>query len=341
MSGLDPSRLMQIGSGYWAAKVLLSAVGLGLFTDLTAAPMTAEAVKARYGLRERPCLDFLDALVALGLLVRDGDGVGAVYRNTPETGAFLDRNSPDYIGGILELWENRNFGFWANLTEALRTGEAQSEIRESGRSFFETLYEDRAGLERFMSAMAGASRANFEAFVARFPFDRYQTHCDVGGADALLSRLVAARYPHVSSTTFDLPKVTEIAAERIAADGLSDRIAAVPGDFFRDPLPEAQVITMGMILHDWNLEQKKALIAKAFDALPRGGALVAVESLIDDARRENAFGLMLSLNMLIEFGDAFDFSGAEYREWCLEAGFGSVEILPLTATASAAVAYKV
>lgn len=340
MNGVNPARIMAIGSGYWAAKVLLSAVGLGLFTDLARGPATAAEIRGRYGLKERPGLDFLDALVALDLLDREGDGPQALYRNTPEAAAFLDRNRPGYIGGILDLWERRNFGFWNGLTEALKTGDPQSEIKHTGLSFFETLYGDRAGLEVFMAAMAGASRGNFEAFVAAFPLDRYRTLCDVGGADALLSRLVSARFPKIDCTSFDLPAVTEIARARIAEEGLQDRIIAVAGDFFADPLPSAEVITMGMILHDWSLEKKKVLVRKAFDALPEGGVFVAIESLIDDGRRVNAFGLLLSLNMLIEFGDAFDYTGAEFRDWCLEAGFGRVVILPLTATASAAVAYK-
>jgi hypothetical protein len=122
--------------------------------------------------------------------------------------------------------------------------------------------------------------------------------------------------------------------------GLADRVAAVGGDFFVDPLPKADVITMGMILHDWNLEKKKTLIRKAYDALPQGGAFVVIEALIDDARRDNAFGLLMSLNMLIEFGDAFDYSGSDFAGWCREAGFHHFEIIPLTGPSSAAVAYK-
>jgi O-methyltransferase len=115
----------------------------------------------------------------------------------------------------------------------------------------------------------------------------------------------------------------------IAREVLADRAQATSGDFFKDPLPKADVITMGMILHDWNLEKKKQLIKSAYAALPKGGAFIAVENLIDDARRENAFGLLMSLNMLIEFGDAFDFSGVDFWQWCKEAGFDHYEVLYL------------
>ena len=188
--------------------------------------------------------------------------------------------------------------------------------------------------------MNGSSIRNFETLARRFPFADYRTLTDVGGADALLSRSVASAHPHLRCTSFDLPVVTEIAVRKIAAAGLSERIEAVAGDFFADPLPEADVITMGMILHDWNLERKKLLIQKAYDALPEGGAFVAIEALIDDARRSNTFALFMSLTMLMEFGDAFDFTGAEFISWCREAGFDRFEFIPLEGPSSAAVAYK-
>ena len=121
---------------------------------------------------------------------------------------------------------------------------------------------------------------------------------------------------------------------------MSARVRTASGDFFHDPLPKADLITMGMILHDWNLEKKMHLIRSAYDALPPGGALVAIEALIDDRRRENVFGLLMSLNMLIEFGEAFDFTGADFRRWCGEVGFRSFEVLHLAGAASAAIAYK-
>jgi len=188
--------------------------------------------------------------------------------------------------------------------------------------------------------MTGISRTNFAAFAEKFDFSRYRTLCDVGGATGLLSILVAQRHPHMRCTSFDLPEVSPIAARAIAKAGLSDRVQTASGNFFTDSLPKADVVTMGMILHDWNLERKKHLIRLAYEALSPGGAFIAIENLIDDARRENAFGLMMSLNMLIEFGDAFDFTGAEFRQWIREAGFRTSEVVHLNGPCSAAIAYK-
>ena len=340
MDELKPDRIMAIGGGYAASKVLLSAVGLGLYTMLGAGAMTAAEITARLELAPRPARDFLDALVSLDLLTRDGDGDDARYRNTAETAHFLDESSPAYQGGLLKIWDARNFRFWADLTEALKTGEAQSEVKRSGRPFFETLYADPARLDGFMTAMDSSSRRNFEILADRFPFARYRRLCDVGGADALLTRIVAEAHPHLECVSFDLPVVTGIARRKLADAGLGERVRAVAGSFLTDPLPSADVITMGMILHDWGLDQKQALIAKAYEALPADGAFVVIESLIDDARRSNTFGLTMSLNMLIEFGDAFDYTAADFRQWCSAAGFRSFETIPLDGPSSAAVAYK-
>lgn len=340
MSDLDPSHIMQVGMGFFASKTVLSAVELDLFTRLGRQSMTGREIAAALQLSSRAIPDLPDALVALKFLQREGDGPEARYSNTPESAFFLDRNSPGYIGGILEMANARLFRFWADLTEALKTGLPQNETKHSGEPMFAKLYEDPARLEQFMNAMSGVSAGNFKEFARKFDFSNYQTLCDIGGATGQLSCMVAAAHPHMRCTSFDLPKVVPIAEQKIEQAGLTDRVTAVGGDFFADPLPKADVITMGMILHDWNLEKKKALIRKAYDALPPGGAFVVIEALIDDARRENAFGLLMSLNMLIEFGDAFDYSGADFTGWCREAGFRDFEILRLTGPSSAAVAYK-
>jgi predicted O-methyltransferase YrrM len=337
---LDPSLIVQVGMGFWTSKTLLSAVELGLFTTLGSDALSGPQVADRLQLRSRAMYDFLDGLVALGLLDRDGSGDDARYRNTPATAAFLDTNSPMYIGGMLEMANDRLYPFWGNLTEALQTGQPQNEIKQTGHSMFEELYSDPARLEQFMRAMAGISAGPFMALAEKFDFSRYESVCDVGGATGQLSIILAQRHPHLRCTSFDLPVVEPIATRTILEADLADRVTAVAGDFFTDPLPSAGVITMGLILHDWDLERKRQLIRAAFDALPEGGAFIVIENLIDDERRENVFGLMMSLNMLIEFGDAFDYTGADFRSWCTDAGFGSVEVLPLAGPASAGIAYK-
>jgi hypothetical protein len=336
----DVGPILQTAFGFWSSKVLLTAVEFGVFTELGSGRMTGARLGAQVGIHPRGIADFFDALVAMKFLERDGDGPDAQYFNTPTGALFLDRASPRYVGGILEMLNARLFKFWHDLPEALRTGKPQNETKHGQKGVFEELYSELPRLEQFLGAMTGLSRINFEAFAEKFDFSRFKTMCDVGGATGLLSIEVARRHGHMRCTSFDLPPVEPIARRSISAAGLADRVGTSSGDFFKDPLPRADLITMGMILHDWNLEQKMHLIRAAYDALPAGGALVAIEALIDDARRENVFGLLMSLNMLIEFGEAFDYTAADFQGWCREIGFREFEVIPLEGPSSAAVAYK-
>ena len=339
-AALDPSPILQTAFGFWQSKVLLTAVELGMFTKLADRRVTGAELGAELQFHPRAIPDFFDALVAMKFLGREGDGPQAKYFNTPEGSLFLDEASPRYIGGILVMLNVRLFKYWNDLPDALRTGRAQNEIKHGQKGLFEELYSDLPRLEQFLGAMTGLSRINFEVFADKFDFSKYRTLCDVGGATGLLSIEVAKKHSHLKCISFDLPAVEFIAKKHIAAVGLENRIGTASGDFFKDPLPMADVITMGMILHDWDLEKKMHLIRSAYNALPPSGALVAIEALIDDARRENVQGLLMSLNMLIEFGDAFDYSGADFRKWCAEVGFKHFEVIHLAGPSSAAVAYK-
>jgi len=337
---LDPSAILQTAFGFWNSKVLLTAVEMGVFTRLGNRRLKGDELAAELGLHPRGVADFFDALTAMKFLSREGTGPSARYFNIPEGAMYLDEKSPRYIGGILTMLNVRLFKFWHDLPEGLRTGKPQNEVKHGEKGIFEALYKDPVQLEIFLNAMTGLSRLNFEAFAAKFDFSRYKTLCDVGGATGLLCMEVAKKQPHLKCVSWDLPAVEPVARKCIAAAGLAARVSTASGDFFKDPLPKADLITMGMILHDWNLDKKMHLIRAAYDALPPGGALVAIEALIDDERRENVFGLLMSLNMLIEFGEAFDFSGADYRKWCGEVGFQRFEVLHLSGPSSAAVAWK-
>lgn len=336
----NPSSILQTAFGFWGSKVLLTAVEVGLFTTLAGRRLTGAELGKELQFHPRANPDFFDALVAMQFLGRDGDGPDAKYFNTAEGTLFLDAASPRYIGGILVMLNARLFKFWNDLPEALRTGRPQNEVKHGQKGMFEELYSDLPRLEQFMGAMTGISRLNFEAFAEKFDFSKYQTLCDVGGATGLLSIEIAKRHAHLQCISFDLPVVEPIAKKYVAAAGLEHRVSTASGDFFKNQLPKADIITMGMILHDWNLEKKMYLLRAAYDALPPDGALVAIEALIDDDRRENVQGLLMSLNMLIEFGDAFDYSGADFRRWCSEVGFTRVEVIHLVGPSSAAIAYK-
>lgn len=333
---LSPEHILQIGFAFWGSKTLLCAVEMEIFTELARRPGTLEDLQGRLGLHRRSARDFLDALVALGFL----DRVGGVYCNTPATERFLDKRKPSYIGGILEMGNHRLYGFWGGLTEALRTGLPQNELKGGGASLFTALYADPARLREFLRAMTGVSRGANLSIAEKFPWRQYRSFVDVGTAQGDLAVQVALGHPHLHGTGFDLAEVGPIFEDYTAVNGVDHRVKFVAGDFFTDPIPKAEVVMMGHILHDLNLDQKKLLLRNAWEALPSGGAMIVYEALIDDARRENAFGLLMSLNMLIETHGGFDYTGADCAGWMTEAGFSEVYVEHLIGPDSMVVAIK-
>lgn len=332
---LTPDRIMQIGLGFWGSKALLTAVELSLFSELAGGPLDAEALRQRLGLQGRGATDFLDALVALGFLDRrDGS-----YANSPETALFLDRSKPTYIGGFLEMANARLYPFWGSLGEALRSGAPQNEAKK-GEDFFGTLYADPDRLRQFLGSMTGLSLGAAQAIAQKFAWEKHQTFADIGCAEGGTMGVIAAAHPHLHGTGFDLPPVQPIFEQYVASLGLQQRLAFQVGDFWRDPLPSVDVLLMGHILHDWSLDQKRALIAAAYDALPAGGALIAYDAVIDDDRRQNAFGLLMSLNMLIETPAGFDYTGADCCAWMRDAGFRVTYVEPLPGPDSMVVGIK-
>jgi hypothetical protein len=331
----SPDQILQIGLGFWASKTLLSAVEMEVFTELAKHPEDLATLSGRIGLHPRSAHDFLDALVALGFLARHN----GIYSNTASTDLFLDKHKPSYIGGILEMANKRLYGQWGRLTIALRTGERQSE--EPGEeNVFAALYADPARLKGFLRAMTGVSRGANLAIASQFPWANYKTAADCGTAQGDLIVQVALKNPHLTCTGFDLPEVAPIFEEYVEANGLSSRVHFHPGSFFTDQLPRADVIMMGHILHDWSLDQKRALIRKVYETLPPGGAFIAYDALIDDDRSKNAFGLLMSLNMLVETPAGFDYTGTDCIGWMKDAGFREARVEHLIGPDSMVVGIK-
>jgi hypothetical protein len=332
----EADHILQVGLGFWASKTLLSAVEMGLFTELAKHPADLETLQGRLGLHQRSSRDFFDALVALQFLERrDGR-----YYNTPSTDFFLDKRKPSYIGGILEMANHRLYPFWNHLTTALRTGLPQNEIRDGSPNPFAAIYAEPARLKEFLKSMSGISHAANLAIARQFPWSKYRTAVDVGTAQGDLIAQVALANPHIEGIGFDLPEVGPTFEEFVEANGLSGRVKFIPGSFMDQPLPRADVIMMGHILHDWNLEIKRALVRKAYEALPDGGAYIVYESIIDDDRSANAFGLLMSLNMLIETPEGFDYTGADCSEWMKQTGFRETRLEHLVGPDSMVIGIK-
>jgi precorrin-6B methylase 2 len=332
---VTPDGILQLGMSFWGSKALLSAVELGVFSALASGPADLEVLRTRIGLHPRAARDFLDALVALKMLEREG----GVYRNSAETEIFLDKAKPSYIGGLLEMANTRLYGFWGSLTEALRTAEHKKESKQ-GQDFFRDMYAKPEVLHGFLTAMSGISAGAAHAIAAKFCWDDHRSFVDIGAAQGMVPVTLARAYPHLSAIGFDLPQVQPVFEQFVAEQGLSDRVWFQAGNFFEDELPRADVIVMGHILHDWDLARKKLLLAKAFAALPKGGAVIVYDAIIDDDRRQNAFGLLMSLNMVIETTGGFDYTGADCSAWMREAGFTATRIEHLVGPDSMVIGIK-
>lgn len=332
----SPEQILQVGLGFWSSKTLLSAIELEVFTELAKHPLSLDDLKGRLGVHPRSARDFFDALVALGFLERTGE----IYRNTPSTDLFLDKRKPSYIGGILEMSNHRLYPFWAHLTEALRTGRPQNESREGATPTFEALYADPARLKEFLRAMTGISHGSNMAIARQFSWTGYRTYADIGTAQGDLAVQIAIHNPHLQGIGYDLAEVAPIFEEYAEANTVSERLRFQPGDFFKDAFPKVDVITMGHILHDWNEDTKEMLIRKAYEAVPEGGALIVYDAIIDDDRSKNAFGLLMSLNMLIETHDGFDYTGADCSQWMRRAGFRETRVEHLVGPDSMVIGIK-
>lgn len=298
---LSPEHILRTGFGFAASNALLSAVELGLFTELGKGPRSGGQLRRALGLSERLTPDLLDALVALGLLEREGDDAGAVYMNTRESGHFLDRNSPGYLGDFLARLDTAAGG---ELAQQLRGGVAPA-----------------AGV-RSADWAQGLIACCAHMLAERFDFSSHATVAESGASPAELARHLRARHPHLQCVTFDAPPAGW------PARPLEGRMV----------IPRADVIILTRLLRHYDLDGKRAFTQAASGALPEGGCLIVIEHLLDEGRRRDAFGLLMSLQL--QAGGGFDFTGADFSSWCRDAGFAHIEVMPLVWPVAAAVARK-
>lgn len=334
----SPDHIMQVGMGFEASKTLLSAVEVGVFTELAKSPADVSTLRDRLGLHPRAARDFFDSLVAMGLLRR----VDGVYHNTAETEAYLDKGKPSYlhVGSLLEMANGRLYGIWSNLTEVLRTGMSQDESKSSELETYDALYADPARLKQFLASMTGISHTANRKIAEQVSWLNYKTIADMGTAQGDLATQVLLTNPHLTGIGFDLPAAAPVFEEYVEDNGLQDRLRFVGGDFFVDDFPEADVFTFGHILHNWDLKRKKLLLKKAWQALPEGGAAIVYDALIDDDRSQNVFALLMSLTMRAVTDGGCGYTAAECMSWMTEAGFSCTWTEHLTGPDSIVVGLK-
>ncbi|TPQ20073.1 methyltransferase domain-containing protein [Streptomyces sporangiiformans] len=312
-----PTLFNELHWNYWKTKVFVSAMQLGVFTQLTEGPADSTTLADRLGLSERTAPDFLDCLVAMGLLRRDA----GVYTNTEESAQYFDRGtSHTYLGDVM-LTEAGHLG--NDLTAALRA-ERSREGASSAREFYDNTYADADRTASFQRAMTAMSYESGAALADRLPWGRYRTFVDVGCAEGAVGVHLLRAHPHLNGIGFDLPGARAGFEKYTAAHGLADRAVFQGGDFLRQPLPAADVVIFGHVLHNWDLDVKLHLLGQAHAALPPGGLVVVYEALIDDDRERNVVGLLLSLMMHLSLPGGFDYTPADCAEWLRETGFTDI-----------------
>jgi hypothetical protein len=326
--------ILELGYAFRKSRALLSALELDLFTLLADGPLHLEQIAFRAGMHCRGAEDFLDALVSLDLLERDDEDR---YRNHAAASFYLDRRRPTYIGGPLEQINARLYEHWGQLTQALRSGSPVSALGTNG---YQQFYQGPGALELFLKAMSGGSLIAAHELANKFFWRNYRTFIDIGTAEGCLPAAIANAHPHLTGGGFDLPEVEATFNTYVRAKGLSDRLRFHGGNFLSDALPEADVIIMGRILHNWDLATRKRLIEKAHLALLPGGALVIYDAMIHDARTGPDHSLLASLNMLIETASGSEYTIEDCIGWMRAAGFVEPNSFPLGALHTAVFATK-
>ena len=279
---LSPKDILDVAFAFRRSKTLLTAVELGIFGVLAAQPRAAGPLAGHLGLHGRGTEDFFDALVALGMLTRDGAGM---YANTAEAAAYLDPRAEDYIGDALIRVSNRIYGNWQHLGAALHTGRPQSGAFGAGG--YDALFADAHSTETFLRGMTGTSLLFARALAVSFPWEELLSVVDIGTAEGCVPVHLARCHPHLTVAGYDLPCVEPFFRRYVARQGLSDLLFHT-GNFLTEPLPGADAMIMSRILYNWGLPTKRMLLEKAYAALPAGGSLIVCETLIDDARQNNS-----------------------------------------------------
>jgi SAM-dependent methyltransferase len=305
----------RVGTAFFQAKVLQAAVDVGLFTALAQAPATQAEICARVGLHPRCVRDFLHALVSLGAIRREGD----VFTNSAAANEFLDRAKPTYGGAFLERAGQMMYPIWGSLAGLLRTGDAQLPDQQGQRETFADMMTDPARIERFLRMMDAVSGPLAPDIAAALDWTPFHSVVDVGGARGNLVAQIVDAHPHLAGGVFDLPPLEPAFHAHMTALGRAG-LTYHGGDFFTDPMPAADVIVMGHVLHDWAPAERRALVASAYRSVNPGGALLVYDPMVDDTSHD-LYNTMVSLNMALMSPGGSEYTAAECREWMAEAGF--------------------
>jgi 8-O-methyltransferase len=329
----DAFDIMLVGWSFVRSKLLMTALDLGLFAELSKEPGTVTDISGRLGLHPRGARDFLDALAALGVLERDDD----VYRNGPAAERNLIPDQPGFVGGFLAMTTQFMGTGWEGLATMLRTGDAHGQ--DADKVPFAEIFRNPQRLRQFLSAMDSLNGAIGPELAQRFDWSGATSFVDIGGARGNLAATLLRAHPHLTGGVFDRPVMKPFLEELAEEHGVLERIGFHGGDFYVDAIPGADVVVFGNVLHDCPVDTRRGLIAQAYEKIPAGGAVIVYDPMVDDERRE-ADNLLLSLTMMLQSPAGNEYTPAECRSWMEEAGFVIEAVFQLPSHATAVVGRK-
>ena len=316
----DPAPILHLVEAFRHSKTMFAAVGLGVFDALEEGPKPLDALAPALGVDADALGRLLDACVHLGLLTRSESG----YADSPASAAYLTSKSPRRLTGYVNYSNAILWKLWGNLEGAIREGTNRwKETYGWDGPIFDHMFATETSKREFLMGMHGFGMISSPEVVAAFDLSRFRTLADLGGATGHLAVAACERYPQLQGVVFDLPAVMPLAREIVGGSLVSDRIRLEPGDFFNDPLPQADLYALGRIVHDWTEAKCLKLLARIHDALPSGGGLLIAEKMLDEDKTGPRWALMQSLNMLT-CTEGKERSLTEYRALLGQVGFRDV-----------------
>ncbi|MGA3328262.1 MAG: class I SAM-dependent methyltransferase [Terriglobia bacterium] len=316
----NPAPVLDLIQAFRRSKTLFTAVSLGIFDRLgdgaADAPTLAHELDADADALQR----LLDACVSLGLLEKQA----ALYSNPPLATTYLTRSSPHTLAGYILYSDRALYPLWGNLEAAIRAGTNRWQQTFGGKaSIFEHFFRTEEARRDFLSGMDGFGQLSSPAVVAAFDLGRFRRLVDLGGGTGHLALTACARYPQLQGAVFDLPAAISTTRDYVGRRSLGVQVDLIVGDFFTDPLPEADIFALGRILHDWSEDKIRTLLKKVWERLPSGGALLIAEKLLNDDKTGPVPALMQSLSMLV-CTEGKERTLAEYTALLRQAGFAQV-----------------
>ncbi len=317
----DPKPVLDLIEAFRHSKTMFAAEALGIFDILHERSATAAGLATELNLHAGALERLLDGCAALGLLAKED----ALYRNLPVADQYLYSQSPDTLSGYVRYSDEALFRMWANLSDALREGTPRwKQTFGVEGAIFGGFYRTPDAMRNFLRGMHGFGMLTSPSVISAFDLSRFRRMVDLGGGTGHLAIAACQRYPHLHAAVFDLPPVAALARENIAASGLDARVTAIDGDFFADDLPEADLYSVGRILHDWSDEKCAILLGAIVRRLPPGGGLLIAEKLLNEDGVGPLAANMQSLNMLV-VAEGRERRLSQFERLLRPAGFVTVE----------------